>query len=269
MRHDGGVLDSLSPQRRRLVIVTASAFGVLVLVIGAIVAVAEIGGGARSVAQDEPGPVIVVPGYGGRTASLAPIVAALRDAGREVVVFKPTQGGVGDLRVQAKRLGQLAERARDSAGASSVDVIGYSAGGVIARLWVRDEGGADVARRVVTIGSPHHGTSQAALAIEAVQGACPQACVQLTPDSDLLRRLNAGDETPSGPEWVAIRSDSDQVVTPTDSASLDGALDFVVQEFCPGATTSHGALPADPVVLAALRSTLGAASPRVPLDVSC
>jgi hypothetical protein len=142
-------------------------------------------------------------------------------------------------------------------------VVGYSAGGVVVRLWVRDHGGDGQARRVLTLGSPQHGTSVAALGAE-VAGGCPAACEQLLPDSTLLRRLNAGDETPAGPLWATVRSDGDQVVTPTSSAALDGALNLRVQDLCPSATTPHGGLPGDPVVLAALGTVLGVAPPTTP-----
>ena len=135
-------------------------------------------------------------------------------------------------------------------------MIGYSAGGVVARLWVRDDGGDGQARRVLTLGSPHHGTSQAALGRE-LAGGCPTACEQLVPDSDLLRRLNAGDETPDGPLWATVRSRGDQVVTPVDSAALEGAVNILVQDVCPGATASHGELPGTAVTLAALGAVLG------------
>jgi pimeloyl-ACP methyl ester carboxylesterase len=212
--------------------------------------------------------VVVVPGYGGNVGALAPLVAELRREGREVVVFQPSDGGTGDLRVQAKRLAGVADRAMQADGASSVDVVGYSAGGVVARLYVRDDGGASVVRRVVTLGSPHHGTAVAQLATDTV-GSCPTACEQLATDSDLIRQLNAGDETPAGPSWTTLRSSSDRTVTPTDSASLQGALDVLVQDVCPGRTTSHGELPADPVVLATLKSALGTGAPSVPSGVSC
>ena len=176
--------------------------------------------------------------------------------------------GTGDLRTQAEHLGEVASRVREEAGAPSVDVIGYSAGGVVARLWVRDGDGADVVRRVLTVGSPQHGTSQAALGAEFA-GSCPPACEQLVPESDLLRRLNAGDETPAGPMWATIRSTTDRVVTPVDSAALSGALNIVVQDACPGSTVAHGALPGSPVVLAALDSVLGAGIPKAPSDVAC
>jgi len=149
-----------------------------------------------------------------------------------------------------------------------VDVIGHSAGGVVARLWVRDDGGAQVARRVLTLGSPHHGTSQAALGAE-LAGGCPTACEQLVPNSDLLRRLNAGDETPAGPLWTTVRSASDQVVTPVDSAALSGALNILVQDVCPGSAAAHGDLPSNPVVLAALGSVLGVGTPEPPANVEC
>jgi triacylglycerol esterase/lipase EstA (alpha/beta hydrolase family) len=180
----------------------------------------------------------------------------------------PVGDGTGDLRAQAEHLGEVADRVRDESGAASVDVIGYSAGGVVARLWIRDDGGANMARRVLTLGSPNHGTNQAALGAEFA-GGCPTACEQLIPNSDLLRRLNAGDQTPAGPLWATVRSTSDQVVTPTDSAALSGALNIVVQNVCPGSTAAHGDLPGNPVVLAALDSILGVPTPHAPSNVDC
>jgi hypothetical protein len=100
-------------------------------------------------------------------------------------------------------------------------------------------------------------------------GGCPTACEQLVPDSDLLRRLNAGDETPDGPLWITVRTTGDRVVTPVDSAALVGALTLLVQDECPGSTAQHGDLPGDPVVRAALGSVLGPGPPAVPTDVDC
>jgi triacylglycerol lipase len=262
------MLDSLSPQRRRLVV---GAFGTALLLIltMAVIAVVRIAAGSsHPVPQNDPGPVLLVPGYGGNVQSLQPLATALRSAGRTAVIVDPVGDPTGDLRAQAKHLAQVADRVRDESGTASVDVIGYSAGGVVARLWVRTDGGASVARRVLTLGSPNHGTSQAALGAEFA-GGCPTACEQLIPESDLLRRLNAGDETPAGPLWATVRSTSDQVVTPTDSAALSGALNIVVQDVCPGSAAAHGDLPRNTVVLAALGSVLGVATPQAPTVFDC
>jgi triacylglycerol esterase/lipase EstA (alpha/beta hydrolase family) len=262
------VFDALSPQRRRLALGAAAVVLLLIMTIAVIAVVRVTASSVHPVPQTEPGPVLLVPGYGGNLQSLQPLVTALRSAGRIAVMVEPVGDGTGDLRVQAQHLAEVAARVREDAGAASVDVIGYSAGGVVARVWVRDDGGAKVARRVLTLGSPHHGSSQAALGAEFA-GGCAAACEQLIPDSDLLRRLNAGDETPAGPLWSTVRSTSDQVVTPVDSAALSGAINIVVQDVCPGSTTAHGDLPSSPVVLAALGSVLGAEMPRAPSDVAC
>lgn len=261
------MLDALSPQRRRLVLV-AACLGLLLITISTIAVVRARSTSASPVAQSQPGPVLLVPGYGGNVNSLEPVAAALRSAGRTAVVVAPPGDGTGDLRAQATHLGDVARRAVQDSGATSVDVIGYSAGGVVARLWVRDNGGVDLARRVLTLGSPHHGTTQAALGAEFA-GGCPPACEQLVPDSDVLRRLNAGDETPNGPLWATIRSTSDQVVTPVDSAALEGAVNIRIQDVCQTSSAAHGDLPRDPVVLAALGSVLGVEPPRSPTAVRC
>jgi pimeloyl-ACP methyl ester carboxylesterase len=262
------VLDALAPARRRLVLLLTLGLLLAVLGVGALVVLRAVGDQVRPVPQGKPGPVLLVSGYGGSTGSLEPVRRALEAAGRDVVVVSPVGAGTGDLRWQARSLADQADAAVERFGASSVDVVGYSAGGVVARLWVRDLGGASLARRVLSVGSPQHGTSLAELAV-GVAGSCPTACRQLAPDSDLLRRLNAGDETPRGPVFVSVWSSADRTVVPPDSARLAGALDFTVQSVCPSARTSHGGLPADPVVLAALGTTLGSAAPRPPTGLPC
>jgi triacylglycerol lipase len=261
------MLDALSPQRRRLVF-GAGGIGLVLVMTLVVIGIVRVTTSVEPVSQYDPGPVLLVPGYGGNVQSLQPLAAAVRSAGRNAVIVEPVGDGTDDLRKQAEHLAEVANRVRDDAGAASVDVIGYSAGGVVARLWVRDDGGAEVARRVLTLGSPHHGTSQAALGAD-LAGGCPTACEQLIPDSDLLRSLNAGDETPAGPLWATIRSTGDQVVTPVDSAALSGALNIVVQDVCPGSITAHGDLPSNPVVLAALGSVLGTGLPQAPVNVAC
>ena len=121
-----------------------------------------------------------------------------RRAARRSVVDLPGDNS-GDLDEQARALDKAVVLQMQREGARSVDVVGYSAGGVVARLWVREHGGDSLARRIVTIGSPHHGTDLAGLGADVAPDSCPEACQQLLPDSELLRKLNAGDETPAGP----------------------------------------------------------------------
>ena len=262
------MLGALSPARRRLLLLAVLAVLLGVLVAVAVVVVRLTSGSVTAVAQDEPGPVLLVSGYGGSTRSLDPLRQALEHEGRDVVAVPAVSGGTGDIAEQADALDEAADEAMKRFDAASVDVVGYSAGGVVAREWVRHADGAGKARRVLSVGSPQHGTTVAELAA-GITGTCPAACRQLGPASDLLRALNSHDETPEGPRFISVWSDADEVVVPPDSALLDGALNLTVQSVCSGAETSHEDLPSDPVVLALLGTALGPGAPVAPTDVAC
>jgi len=267
-RQDRNVLHGLSPARKRFVLgVLALA---LVAVAGAGVAVwATRDEAVRPVSQRGQGAVLLVPGYGGGTAGLEVLADALRVQGRDVTVVDLPGDNTGDLDRQALALEKAAILALNRTAVRSVDVVGYSAGGVVARLCVREHGGDSLARRVVTIGSPHHGTDLAGLGGDVAPDSCPEACRQLQPDSELLRKLNAGDETPEGPLWVSIWTTDDRVVVPPSSADLDGALDFTIQSVCPRAVVSHGDLPRAPSIIAAVTRQLAVADPAVPGPEIC
>lgn len=239
------MLTGLAPARRRLVL------GVLVLLVAAlvaaVVALVPRSGPAARPAQSRPGPVLLIPGYGGATGSLQVLVHRLAAAGRDATVVRVPGNGTGPLEDTAAALGSAVAAARARTGAATVDLVGYSAGGVVARLWVADGHAAEV-RRVVTLGSPHHGTSVADLVGSVLPADCPPGCQELASGSDLLRRLNAGGETPAGPTWVSIWTTQDRTVTPPDSARLSGALNIPVQSVCADARLSHGDLPSDPLV---------------------
>jgi triacylglycerol lipase len=241
------MLAGLSPARRRVVLILAAvvlvAAGALAVVLVPRPAVTD----RAPVDQDRLGPVLLVPGYGGATGSLESLAGRLTAAGRDATVVPLPGNGTGDLRDATDALDRAATAALDRTGEDSVDVIGYSAGGIIARLWVAD-GDAGVVRRVLTLGSPHHGTSLAEIAGHLAPSQCPVGCQQLSAASDLLRELNAGDETPAGPTWVSIWTTQDTTVTPPDSAQLEGAVNLTVQSVCPDAQVGHDDLPSSPLV---------------------
>ena len=266
---DGVVLAGLSPARRRLV-QTLLAAAVVVAVLALLAVMRRVvSDTVDPVPQARPGPILLVPGYGGSTDSLKVLASSLRAQWRDATVVTLAGDGTGDLREEARLLGTAADDVLARTGAESVDVVGYSAGGVVARLWVRDFGGADLARRIVTLGSPQHGTSVAGLANDIVPTHCPTACQQLAPDSDLLRGLNAGDETPDGPRFISIWTTTDDVVRPADSARLDGALNITLQSICPDSQLQHGDLPTDPTVIALVAGELSAQAPFVPSTQDC
>ena len=262
-------VSALSPRRRLLV----AALGLILAAAIAAGVVAAIGGPSGSSVpsgyppQDRPGPVLLVPGYGGQTASLSALAARIRATGRRAIVVRMPGNGTGALNADASVLNEAVTRAL-AGGAPSVDVIGYSAGGVVTLLWARQDDGAAKARRVITLGSPYHGAKVAAGAEGFVPGACPAACQQLVPGSSLLAQLDAA-PAPARPRWMSLWTTDDKVVTPPQSARLAGAIDVPIQSICPRERISHDQLPTNPVVTEIVLQAIGPGPLRAPTSADC
>lgn len=245
----------LSPRRRLLLIAVAA------LVVGVVVFVGVRLAGGGDVpssgvpAQDRLGPVLLIPGYGGNQGALSVLADHIRAAGREARVVTLPDSGTGDLRGQVAVLAKEVEDAL-ARGAPSVDVIGYSAGGVVARLWVARQDGPLRARRVITLGSPLHGTRLAGAGGAVAPDACPVACQQLVPGSALLASLDE-DPLPATLPWLSIWTEEDRTVIPPDSARLAGAVNVALQQVCPGVHVGHSDLPTDPLVTGIVLRALG------------
>ncbi|MDT4988795.1 MAG: triacylglycerol lipase [Micromonosporaceae bacterium] len=256
----------LSPRRRVLVAVVV-ALVAATLVTAVVRAVAGGGTPTGYPDQSRPGTVLLVPGYGGSANSLAALAARIRSVGRTAAVVDLPGNDTGDLVAQAAALDAAVARARRSA-AGSVDLIGYSAGGVVVRLWVARHGGDHSARRVVTLGSPLHGARLAAVGSVVVPGACPVACQQLVPGSSLLAELNAM-PLPARLPWLSVWTVNDETVTPPDSARLSGAVNLPGQSICPDARVAHGQLPTDPLVTGLVLRAIGTARMTAPGAADC
>jgi triacylglycerol esterase/lipase EstA (alpha/beta hydrolase family) len=232
----------------------------MLAVVAVVVAVAAFVGvrSAGDPPADGPVKVLLVPGYGGARAALSTLADRLRAGGRSAEVLTLPGDGTGDLRAQTRVLSE-------AAGDGMVDVIGYSAGGVVARLWVAGDG-ARQTRRVITLGSPMHGTDIAAAGGALAPGACPVACQQLSPGSAVLRDVGAA---PGGVPWMSVWTADDETVVPPESARMAGAVNVPLQGICPDAVVSHSELPTDPLVTGLVLRTLAAATVTAPAARDC
>ncbi|RZT87619.1 triacylglycerol esterase/lipase EstA (alpha/beta hydrolase family) [Pseudonocardia sediminis] len=236
----------MSPRRKLLLGLLALAVVAVVVTVLVPLVGSRDSSGSGAVAQDRPGTVLLVPGYGGSRAGLLQLAGRIESTGRQTQVLTLEGDGTGDLNRQVDVLDAAVDTALQG-GAPSVDVVGYSAGGVVTGLWAARDDGAAKARRVVTLGSPLHGTTLATLGSTFAPDACPQACRQLAPGSSLLGELDAdrvGAEIP----WLSLWTTRDETVTPPDSARLDGATNVELQQLCAGAEVSHSGLPTDEAV---------------------
>ena len=255
-------LSSLSPRRRVLVVAVVLVLALVGAGVGTAALVRRAGPELAATAEV---PVLLVPGYNGAPGSLDALAARLRSDGRRVVVVSLPDRGTGDLRASARALAEAVDRTR----AARVDLVGYSAGGVVVRLWLAEPRRALQARRVVLLGAPNHGTELAGAAAALDPGLCAGACAQLAPGSGLLAELNRGDETPPGPEYFSIWTTFDQTVTPPASAVLEGAANIRVQDVCASARVGHGGLVADPLALGLVVGALDGTLPRPPGAGDC
>lgn len=111
-----------------------------------------------------PRPVIVLHGYAMSRANYVLLARRLAAAGLGPIIgFEYwTLGRVGRA---ARQLGELVEDVCRATGASEVDLIGHSMGGVVSRYYVALAGGDARVKNLVTLGSPHAGTDLSALGI--------------------------------------------------------------------------------------------------------
>jgi triacylglycerol lipase len=210
--------------------------------------------------------VVLVPGFGGDDSMLVSLANRLHRAGRTTVLLAIPNDATGDLRGQADLLGAKV-RALLKAGAPSVDLVGYSAGGIVVGLFVAAHP-QDV-RRIVTLGSPFHGTRLAQVAMAVAPATCPTACQQMVPGTSILSSLDAAVPARTGVQWLSMWTTHDEVVIPADSARFDGALNISLQSVCADDTIDHIALPADPLVAALTLRGLSTTAVAIPTRGDC
>jgi len=244
-------LGGLAPRRRAFVLGLLALAAVLAVLVG--LGVAREYRVPPPADPDVPGAVVLVPGYGGNRAAFIALAERLRSEGRRAVIVDLPSGGTGDLVTQAATVDDTVRGLLDE-GAPSVDVVGYSAGGVATRVYLDRGRTAPAVRRVVTLGSPLRGAELAAAGGALVPGACPRACQQLAPGSALLSGLATA---PAGLPWLSIWTADDETVTPPESAELPGTRSVRVQDVCSDATITHSRLPTDPLTVGLVLRALG------------
>lgn len=259
-------LAGLSP-RRRVFYAGVSAVVTALLLLAGLQAGGVFSTPVARTIPTVPDTVLLVPGYGGGKTALDVLAARIRTTGMTARVITLPGQGTGDLTAQATVLNNYVNRALH-AGAGQVDVIGFSAGGVVTRLWDANDGGAQKAHMIITLGSPLNGTQVAAAGNAADPSACPVACQELVPGSTLLTKLR---HTPLGrkPGWLSLWTVDDQVVRPPASARLAGAVNVPLQSVCPGVLIEHGQLPVTPLVIGIVLRALGSGTVAAPTRADC
>ena len=159
-------------------------------------------------------PVLLIHGYQCNRGYWLWLRSSLARAGWQVAtisldpVFNDIDGYVEQV---SRRIDEVCA----AAGTDRLILVGHSMGGLVSRAYLRVHGNAKVAK-LVTLGSPHHGSQLAVLGLG-------ENGRQMVPGSAWLAGLNAPGVVPLPAATVSIYSCQDNYVMPQDSSLLDGA----------------------------------------------
>jgi triacylglycerol esterase/lipase EstA (alpha/beta hydrolase family) len=182
-------------------------------------------------------PVLLVHGYGCNSGYWVHLAARLRRAGisHMALDLEPIGGSIDQY---ADRLHAALERLCKATGSPRAIIVAHSMGGLASRAYLRRHGAAKVAR-VITLGTPHHGTALANFG----PGANAR---EMQLGSPWLAALAATETAETRALFVSLWSHHDNIIAPQDSSFLPGARNIAFSG------VGHVALGADARVLRAV-----------------
>jgi CheY-like chemotaxis protein len=168
-------------------------------------------------------PVLLVHGYGCNSGYWSFLLPRLdRNSISHASIDLEPMGGAIDDYVPA--LQDAVEDLCAATGAPQVAIIAHSMGGLVARAWMRAHGSARVAR-IVTLGTPHHGTGLANFGPGANAAQMRRSKGEA---SAWLRALGASEDAARRALITSIFSHHDNIVSPQTSSVLEGARNIAL-----------------------------------------
>ena len=208
-----------------------------------------------------PRPVVLVNGtFSNMMDDWAGLGPTLANAGYCVYGFNFGGGShdviqsIGPVRDGVSALDARVNQVLAATGASKVDLVGHSQGGMIAEFYTKFYGYNKVAD-VVGLSPTTHGTSLDGFvnlaqffpgALDIVNSLCP-ACYDQTPGSSVIHDLDNGAIAVSGVKYTIVETRYEYVVTPAGSSFINepGVTNVWVQDKCPFSFTDHASMSYD------------------------
>ena len=163
-------------------------------------------------ATKQQNPVLLVHGINDTGAVFDKMAFYLREQGLSVytVDLVPNNGS----EVLDKLAQQVANYVNDTfAVEQSLDIVGFSMGGIVSRYYIQRLGGINRVQRFITISSPHHGTIVA-------YGTWLAGALQMRPHSDFINDLNSDVEMLKKLNFTSIWTPYDLMILPATSSKL-------------------------------------------------
>jgi pimeloyl-ACP methyl ester carboxylesterase len=159
-------------------------------------------------------PVLLLPGFMATRRGLVVLERRLRRDG--YCVFSLNLGGLlgtfntRSIEESALLVREKVERLYRRYDLGPLTIIGHSKGGLIGRYYIKRLGGHERTCGLITLGTPHHGTSTAYLAAAAT-GLFAPSIWQLMPMSSFIKKLKQG-PFPDHVHFASLYSKADTVV---------------------------------------------------------
>ena len=204
-----------------------------------------------------PYPVVLVHGtFANGTDNWGVLAPYLEDRGYCVFSFDYGQltsigliDGLGPIADSAQQLSDEVNKVLTATGASKVNIVGHSQGGMMPRYYLKFLGGAAKINALVGIAPDNHGTTLDGLdqiipyfpGAEALVGQLTPGLTDQLVGSAFLQKLNAGGDTVPGVHYTVIATKYDEVVTPYPSDFLNGpdVHNVLLQDLCSVDLSEH------------------------------
>lgn len=125
---------------------------------------------------------ILVPGFNDDTRILQPLVNYLQQERLRPLALSPQpSNGAASIESLAQQLARLIEQQVPAQ--QRLNLVGFSMGGLICRVYLQQLGGAARSDRLITVATPHQGTWSA-------YSYNRPACIEMRPGSQFLTTLN-------------------------------------------------------------------------------
>jgi triacylglycerol lipase len=195
-------------------------------------------GASATLAHD---PIVFVHGYTGSASNWDTMVGRFKSDGwTDAELTRKTYSSSDSNKAVAQAVAAEVDRVLGATGASKVDIVTHSMGGLSSRYYVKYLASTGKVDEWVSLGGPNHGTTWA-------YGCASIPCLEMRPGSSFLTELNAGDETPGAVNHGTWWSPCDEIIDPDDSTALSGAKNTKT------ACIAHNGLLTDSTVYAQVR----------------